>query len=269
MDSFEFNKIAGAVLATALGVMAISIVSEVIFHPAEAEQPGYVVAGVDPASDEHGGTAGSSAGAADEVEPIAVRLQTADVEAGQRSVAKCQACHTFDEGSTRKTPGPNLWGVVDAPVAHLEGFAYSEAMMEKHDEGLTWTFENLDAFLDSPKGFVPGTAMTFVGLKRVEERTNVIAYLRTLSNSPVPLPETPTAAAPAEGVAAPETPPPDTAEPANPPEPTPPAAAEPAPPASPQSPAAQAPPGEPALPATETPAAPATEAAPQAEPPAP
>jgi cytochrome c len=219
MDSFEFNKIAGAVLATALGVMALSIVSEVIYHPAEAEQPGYVVAGVDPAGEEHGAAGGGEP--AEEVPPIALRLQTADLAAGERSLTKCQACHTFNEGDARRTPGPNLWGIVGAPVAHLEGFAYSEAMQEKHAEGMTWTFENLDEFLQAPRADIPGTAMTFAGLKRVDERTNVIAYLRTLSNSPVPLPEPPTTA-PAE---------------------TPAAAVEP-----PVAPSAQVPAGEPALP---------------------
>ena len=224
MDSFEFNKIAGAVLATALGVMALSIVSEVIFHPAEAVQPGYVVANVEATGDEHG----SAAPPAGDLPPIAIRLATADLAAGERSMAKCRACHTFDEGNTRKTPGPNLWGVVGGPVAHLQGFAYSAAMTAKHDEGVTWTFENLDQFLLAPKTFIPGTAMTFAGLKRDDERTNVVAYLRTLSASPVPLPEAPTAAADDEvGAGA--------AEPAAPPAAEPPAAepppAEPAPPA--------------------------------------
>jgi cytochrome c len=202
MDSFEFNKIAGAVLATALGVMALSIVSEIVFHPAEAEQPAYVVAGVEPTGDEHGGAAGEPAS---DLPPIAVRLATADITAGERSMAKCKACHTFEDGNTRRTPGPNLYGIVGAPVAHLEGFSYSSAMTAKHDEGQTWTFEYLDEYLFAPRAVIPGTAMTFAGLKRDDERTNVIAYLRTLSNSPVPLPEVPTAAAPeTEAPAAPE-----------------------------------------------------------------
>ena len=231
MDSFEFNKIAGAILATALGVMALSIVSEIIFQPAEAEQPAYVVAGVEPTGDEQGDSAG-------DLPPIAVRLATADIAAGERSLAKCKACHTFDEGDTRRTPGPNLYGIVGAPVAHLEGFSYSAAMTEKRDEGQTWTFEYLDEYLFAPRTVIPGTAMTFAGLKRDDERTNVIAYLRTLSASPVPLPEAPSAAAP-EGEAAPaasesEAPPPDAAEP-----PAPPAETE-APPAD-ESPAAEPP----------------------------
>jgi cytochrome c len=190
MDSFEFNKIAGAVLATALGVMALSIVSEVIFHAAEAEQPGYVVANVEATGDGHGGAPGL------DLPPIGVRLAAADIVAGERAMAKCRACHTFDEGDTRRTPGPNLWGIVGGPVAHLDNFPYSAAMMEKHNEGRTWTYEYLDEYLFAPRAVIPGTAMTFVGLKRDDERTNVIAYLRTLDASPEPLPEVPTAAAP-------------------------------------------------------------------------
>lgn len=246
MDSFEFNKIAGAILATALGVMAISIVSEVVFATHEPETPGFAVAVAEE------GEGGGGEAAPSDVPPIAVRLQTADVAAGEKSVGKCKSCHTFDKGDTRKTPGPNLWGIVGAPIGHLEGFAYSAAITEKHNEGLTWTFENLDHFLTAPKAFIPGTAMTFAGLKRPDERANVIAYLRTLSDSPVPLPEV-TETAPADA-AAPETAPP-----------APPAAAEPAPmPATPEPPATQVPAGEPAVPA---PAAPAP-AAPQPEPPA-
>jgi cytochrome c len=246
MDSFEFNKIAGAVLATALGVMVLSIVSEIIFAPVEAEQPGLVVAGVEPGDGHGGGGAGAPPA---EVIPIAVRLQTADVADGEDSAGKCKACHTFNEGDTRKTPGPNLWGVVGGPVAHLEGFGYSDAMTAKHDEGMTWTFENLDHFLTAPKAFIPGTAMTFAGLKRDDERADVIAYLRTLSNDPVPLPAV-TAEAPAEAPAdhAPA------AEPA-----APPAAAEPAAPPPPEPPAVQVPPDAPAV---NPPAPPAGEPAP-------
>jgi cytochrome c len=193
MDSFELNKIAGAILGTALGVMTLGIVAEAIYDVPEPEQPGYVIA-VAATGEDEGGPAQPI------VAPIADRLQTAEVSAGQTVTAKCKACHTFDKGDPRRTPGPNLWGVVGGPMGHLEGFRYSNAMMAMHDKGETWTFENLDTFLAGPNKFIPDTAMKFAGLPDPKQRADVIAYLRTLSDNPVPLPAA-TAAGPAEGTA--------------------------------------------------------------------
>jgi cytochrome c len=201
MDSFEFNKIAGAVLGTALGVMALSIISEIIFTPAVADPPGFVIA-VTEGGGEGGGGGGGGGGT---VQPIEVRLQTADVKKGANSAKKCLACHTLEKGQPAKV-GPNLYGVVGGPAAHMEGFKYSEAMLKKHAEGLMWTFENLDHFLTSPKAFVPGTAMTFAGLPNPAERADVIAYLNTLSDNPLPLPAAGQAAPAAEAPVAPTAP---------------------------------------------------------------
>jgi cytochrome c len=187
MDSFEFNKIAGAILGTALFVMALSIVSELIYEPVEAHEPGYVVAILEPADAAGGGAGAGTSGAPPA--PIEVRLASARLPNGEAVAKKCVACHTLQSGQAAKV-GPNLWGTVGARAAHQAGFKYSEAMLQQAAMGLTWTYENLDRFLLAPKMFMPGTAMGFAGLPKPEDRADVIAYLRTLADNPVPLPTT-------------------------------------------------------------------------------
>lgn len=207
MDSFELNKIAGAVLFTILVILSLGIVANSIYGPHEPEKPGFEIAVAE--APEGGAGAGGTAAV---VEPITVRLASADPAKGEADAKKCLACHTLAQGEPAKV-GPNLYNVVGGPMAHQAGFAYSDAILKKKADGGTWTFENLDHFLANPKAFIPGTKMTFIGVKKDQERADVIDYLRTLSPSPVPLPPAPTAdatpAAPAEGAApaaAPETP---------------------------------------------------------------
>lgn len=179
MDSFELNKIIGAVLGTLVVVMGVGFVGDAIFSSHKPEKPGYDLPGL---------TAEASTGApkeAEKIEPIAVRLASADATKGETVAKKCAACHKFNEGGPNAV-GPNLYGVVDRPKAHHEAFNYSAAMKAVGDQ--KWTYDELDKFVHNPKKDLPGTAMSFAGLPDAKDRANLIAYLRTLSENPVPLP---------------------------------------------------------------------------------
>jgi cytochrome c len=191
MDSFELNKLIGAFLGTLFVIFSIGIVSDSIFASPVPEKPGF---GIEAAEEDHGGAAGGAEQPAEE--PIANLLVKADATAGQAVFKKCAACHTDDSGGANKV-GPNLWNIVNRPVASHEGFAYSSAMKEFAQGGsVVWDYEHLSHFLASPKGYVKGTAMGFAGIKKPEERANLIAYLRTTADSPAPLPEAGAAPAP-------------------------------------------------------------------------
>lgn len=195
MDSFELNKILGAILGTCLFTLALNIGANAIFTAPKPEKPGYAIAAAEPTAADKGGAAAPAAPS----EPIEVLLAKASVERGEASAKKCAACHTFDKGGPNRV-GPNLWGVVGRPRASAPGFNYSAAMKGKGGE---WTFDEMNKFLAGPTGYIPGTSMTFAGLPRGSERADVIDFLRTRADNPMPLPkvaETP-AAAPAGGQA--------------------------------------------------------------------
>ncbi len=188
MDSFEWNKIAGGVLGTLLFVVIVKIAAGAIFEVPEPAKPGYVVAGAEE-------TAGpADAAPVEEALPDwGTVLPKADQAAGKTVSGRCEQCHDLSKGGPDKI-GPNLWGIVGRARASRASFSYSSAMMSSHE---VWDFDKLFRYLKSPQAVVPGTKMSFAGLRSADDRVNLIAYLRTLSDSPMAIPAPKPAAAPA------------------------------------------------------------------------
>ncbi len=194
MDSFEWNKIIGAVLGTAIFIFVVRLVAEKIYEPEVPAKPGYVVEGVveSPAG-------GGAAAPVEEAMPDwGTVLASADVAAGKATSVKCEQCHDLSKGGPNKI-GPNLYGVVDRPRATHPGFDYSAAMKGKPGN---WTYDELFKFIKAPGTDIPGTKMSFAGLRSEKDRINLIAYLRTNADSPAPIP----APKPAAAAAAPAAP---------------------------------------------------------------
>ena len=180
MDSFELNKILGAILGTCLVLLVTSFTAHALFAPENPEKPGFAIA-----AKEAGGAAKEGAAAAAPSEPIEKLLQTASVEKGAAAAKVCQTCHTFEKDGPNRV-GPNLYNIVgDKKGEGRGGFNFSAGMKAK---GGTWTFEDLNQFLINPKAFIPGTAMGFAGIQKDSQRADVIDYLDSLSEHPVPLP---------------------------------------------------------------------------------
>lgn len=180
MDSFEFNKIAGAVLGTLLFVMGMGILAESIFAEKQPVVAGYALPAAEPEA-----AAGAAPAAASE--PLPVLLAKADAKKGEGLVKPCSACHSFDKGGPNKV-GPNLYEVVNRPLASHAGFNYSAGLKEHGSKGEKWDFAALDKFIANPKGYIQGTAMGYAGMKEADRRADVLAYLRSLADSPAPLP---------------------------------------------------------------------------------
>jgi len=190
MDSFEWNKIIGAVLGTVIFIFVVRLVAETVYEPEKPAKPGYVVEGVV----ETPAAGAASAPVAEVVPDFGTVLPAADVADGKTISSKCEQCHDINKGGPNKI-GPELWNVVGRPRATEPGFSYSSAMKAK---GGTWTYEELFKFLHAPGSYIPGTKMSFAGLRSEKDRIDLIAFLRTQEDSPAPIPApSPKAAAPA------------------------------------------------------------------------
>jgi cytochrome c len=180
MDGFEFNRILTAILLALLAGVIVSKVADTLITPHFLKKDAYPVLA---SSEEVSPVVTSQPDM--KAEPIEPLLLKANIEHGQEVAKKCLQCHTFEKGGANKV-GPNLWGIVGGKVAHLEGYAYSSAF-KKH--GGVWRYEELNDYLYHPQTHIPGTKMAFAGLKKTQDRADLIAYLRTLSDSPLALPK--------------------------------------------------------------------------------
>ena len=177
-SSLEGNKILGAILTAGIIASAAGFASRILYSPHMLEEPVFRIAVEDTTAAE------TEAAEATPATPLPVLLAAASAEAGEKVSKKCASCHSFDKGGANKV-GPNLWGVVDRPIGKHEGFAYSEPMAA---HGGNWSWDDLNHFIAAPKEYLPGTKMSFAGLNKDTERADLLAYLRTLSDSPVALP---------------------------------------------------------------------------------
>ena len=179
MDSFEWNKIAGAVLGTGLLVFGLKIVGSGLFAGETPAKPGYLIATAEAQS------ADAKPADAGPAVSIGTLLAKADKANGESKAKACAACHDFSKGGANKV-GPALYGVVGRKIASADGFAYSDNL--KSMNAKTWDYEALNGWIKNPKAMAAGTKMAFGGIAKDQDRADILAYLASLSDAPVPFP---------------------------------------------------------------------------------
>lgn len=177
MGGMEFNKVFAAILVAGIVAMLSGFVAEKLTKPHKLKEDAFPVEALE----------GSAGGAVKEklAEPILAMLAEADIARGQKISKACAACHSFDQGGANGV-GPNMWNVIGAKKQSKSGFTYSGALNANGEE--YWTYEALNKFLWKPKKYAPGTKMSYIGLKKPEDRAAIIAWMRTLAPSQKALP---------------------------------------------------------------------------------
>lgn len=184
MSIIEVNKIVAALLTLGLVVLGGDFLAELLVGGHETKVNAYPIAAQIP-----GGSETEEPAEATSTAPqisLASLLASADPAAGKKVAKKCKACHTFEDGGANRV-GPNLYGVLGRKIASYEGYGYSKVLQAKSGE--TWSYDDLDAFLASPKTWAPGTKMSFAGVKKAKDRAALLAYLRQMNANPPPMPE--------------------------------------------------------------------------------
>ena len=181
MSGLELNKILASIIFAVLVVTLIGHFGDLIInteHYDEKETAYKIEVEESSASD------GSVAKKEEIIEPVSLLLAGASIENGEKLFKKCATCHNYEKGGANKV-GPQLWNIINRPKANQDGFAYSKALAEYGGE---WGYEELAEFLYKPKKYIKGTKMNFAGLKKVEDRADLVYFLREQSDNPAPLP---------------------------------------------------------------------------------
>ncbi|MDC6448153.1 cytochrome c family protein [Alphaproteobacteria bacterium] len=181
MSGLEVNKILASIILAILVVTVIGHLGDIIvdIEHHEMEETAYKID-----VPESGEATPGVVPKEEFIETISLLLASASLEKGEKLFKKCSSCHNYNKGSANKV-GPNLWNLVNRPKANIDGFAYSKALAEYGGE---WGYEEIAEFLYKPKKYIKGTKMNFVGLKKVQDRANLVLFLRDQSENPVPLP---------------------------------------------------------------------------------
>ena len=187
MSGLEVNKILAAIIMAVLILTLIGHAGDLIVNINHDKHVGnnekYQTAyKIDVPEDEAGGLKIEKK--EEIIELISPFLINASLEDGKKLFKKCGTCHNYEKNGANKV-GPNLWNIINRPKGNIEGFAYSKALI---NQGGEWTYENLAEFLYKPKRYIKGTKMNFVGLKKVQDRANIVLFLRNQADNPIPLP---------------------------------------------------------------------------------